>query len=196
MASASDFLKKRTAARQQAESIQSSDKTPLGKNDDGTVTRASNFLRNKAAERRAVIDQQYGKDAYGGSGRYEADKAQGFNSWLESVNGLSSQLGSDYQSRDGKFQSAADFGKYRDDNDARISVMHSSWYRSSSSLPLITAYLSSKGRYMSKMLVMASWSPPLARRSICSNVISVHPLDALLQLPNGPVIHRGRTLIR
>ena len=58
MASASDFLKKRTAARQQAESIQSSDKTPLGKNDDGTVTRASNFLRNKAAERRAVIDQQ------------------------------------------------------------------------------------------------------------------------------------------
>ena len=39
MASASDFLKKRTAARQQAESIQSSDKTPLGKNDDGTVTR-------------------------------------------------------------------------------------------------------------------------------------------------------------
>lgn len=123
MAGASDFLKKRTAARQQAESIQSSDKTPLGKNDDGTVTRASNFLRNKAAERRAVIDQQYGKDAYGGSGRYEADKAQGFNSWLESVNGLSSQLGSDYQSRDGKFQSAADFGKYRDDNDARISVM-------------------------------------------------------------------------
>ena len=123
MASASDFLKKRTAARQQAESIQSSDKTPLGKNDDGTVTRASNFLRNKAAERRAVIDQQYGKDAYGGSGGYEADKAQGFNSWLESVNGLSSQLGSDYQSRDGKFQSAADFGKYRDDNDARISVM-------------------------------------------------------------------------
>lgn len=123
MASASDFLKKRTAARQQAESIRSSDKTPLGKNDDGTVTRASNFLRNKAAERRAVIDQQYGKDAYGGSGRYEADKAQGFNSWLESVNGLSSQLGSDYQSRDGKFQSAADFGKYRDDNDARISVM-------------------------------------------------------------------------
>lgn len=123
MASASDFLKKRTAARQQAESIQSSDKTPLGKNDDGTVTRASNFLRNKAAERRAAIDQQYGKDAYGGSGRYEADKAQGFNSWLESVNGLSSQLGSDYQSRDGKFQSAADFGKYRDDNDARISVM-------------------------------------------------------------------------
>lgn len=123
MASASDFLKKRTAARQQAESIQSSDKTPLGKNDDGTVTRASNFLRNKAAERRAVIDQQYGKDAYGGSGRYEADKAQGFNSWLESVNGLSSQLGSDYQSRDGKFQSATDFGKYRDDNDARISVM-------------------------------------------------------------------------
>lgn len=123
MASASDFLKKRTAARQQAESIQSSDKTPLGKNDDGTVTRASNFLRNKAAERRAVIDQQHGKDAYGGSGRYEADKAQGFNSWLESVNGLSSQLGSDYQSRDGKFQSAADFGKYRDDNDARISVM-------------------------------------------------------------------------
>ena len=123
MASASDFLKKRTAARQQAESIQSSDKTPLGKNDDGAVTRASNFLRNKAAERRAVIDQQYGKDAYGGSGRYEADKAQGFNSWLESVNGLSSQLGSDYQSRDGKFQSAADFGKYRDDNDARISVM-------------------------------------------------------------------------
>lgn len=123
MASASDFLKKRTAARQQAESVQSSDKTPLGKNDDGTVTRASNFLRNKAAERRAVIDQQYGKDAYGGSGRYEADKAQGFNSWLESVNGLSSQLGSDYQSRDGKFQSAADFGKYRDDNDARISVM-------------------------------------------------------------------------
>ena len=123
MASASDFLKKRTAARQQAESIQSSDKTPLGKNDDGTVTRASNFLRNKAAERRAVIDQQYGKDAYGGSGRYEADKAQGVNSWLESVNGLSSQLGSDYQSRDGKFQSAADFGKYRDDNDARISVM-------------------------------------------------------------------------
>ena len=123
MASASVFLKKRTAARQQAESIQSSDKTPLGKNDDGTVTRASNFLRNKAAERRAVIDQQYGKDAYGGSGRYEADKAQGFNSWLESVNGLSSQLGSDYQSRDGKFQSAADFGKYRDDNDARISVM-------------------------------------------------------------------------
>lgn len=123
MASASDFLKKRTAARQQAESIQSSDKTPLGKNGDGTVTRASNFLRNKAAERRAVIDQQYGKDAYGGSGRYEADKAQGFNSWLESVNGLSSQLGSDYQSRDGKFQSAADFGKYRDDNDARISVM-------------------------------------------------------------------------
>lgn len=123
MASASDFLKKRTAARQQAESIQSSDKTPLGKNDDGTVTRASNFLRNKAAERRAVIDQQYGKDAYGGSGRYEADKAQGFNSWLESVNGLSSQLGSDYQRRDGKFQSAADFGKYRDDNDARISVM-------------------------------------------------------------------------
>lgn len=123
MASASDFLKKRTAARQQAESIQSSDKTPLGKNDDGTVTRASNFLRNKAAERRAVIDQQYGKDAYGGSGRYEADKTQGFNSWLESVNGLSSQLGSDYQSRDGKFQSAADFGKYRDDNDARISVM-------------------------------------------------------------------------
>ena len=123
MASASDFLKKRTAARQQAESIQSSDKTPLGKNDDGTVTRASNFLRNKAAERRAVIDQQYGKDAYGGSGRYEADKAQGFNSWLESVNGLPSQLGSDYQSRDGKFQSAADFGKYRDDNDARISVM-------------------------------------------------------------------------
>ena len=123
MASASDFLKRRTAARQQAESIQSSDKTPLGKNDDGTVTRASNFLRNKAAERRAVIDQQYGKDAYGGSGRYDADKAQGFNSWLESVNGLSSQLGSDYQSRDGKFQSAADFGKYRDDNDARISVM-------------------------------------------------------------------------
>lgn len=123
MTSASDFLKKRTAARQQAESIQSSDKTPLGKNDDGTVTRVSNFLRNKAAERRAVIDQQYGKDAYGGSGRYEADKAQGFNSWLESVNGLSSQLGSDYQSRDGKFQSAADFGKYRDDNDARISVM-------------------------------------------------------------------------
>lgn len=123
MASASDFLKKRAAARQQAESIQSSDKAPLGKNDDGTVTRASNFLRNKAAERRAVIDQQYGKDAYGGSGRYEADKAQGFNSWLESVNGLSSQLGSDYQSRDGKFQSAADFGKYRDDNDARISVM-------------------------------------------------------------------------
>lgn len=123
MASASEFLKKRTAARQQAESIQSSDKTPLGKNGDGTVTRASNFLRSKAAERRAVIDQQYGKDAYGGSGRYEADKAQGFNSWLESVNGLSSQLGSDYQSRDGKFQSAADFGKYRDDNDARISVM-------------------------------------------------------------------------
>lgn len=123
MASASDFLKKRTAARQQAESIQSSDKTPLGKNDDGTVTRASNFLRNKAAERRAVIDQKYGKDAYGGSGRYEADKAQGFNSWLESVNSLSGQLGSDYQSRDGKFQSAADFGKYRDDNDARISVM-------------------------------------------------------------------------
>ena len=97
MASASDFLKKRTAARQQAESIQSSDKTPLGKNDDGTVTRASTFLRDKAAERRAAIDQQYGKDAYGGSGRCEADKAQGFNSWLESVNGLSSQLGSDYQ---------------------------------------------------------------------------------------------------
>src|SRR5699024_9736283 len=74
--------------------------------------------------------------------------------------------------------------------------MHSSWYRSSSSLPLITAYLSSRGRYMSKMLVLASWSPPLARRSICSNVISVHPLDVLLQLPDSPVIHRGRALIR
>lgn len=123
MASASDFLKKRAAAREQAESIKSSDKTPLGTNNDGTVTRASNFLRNKAAERRTVIDQQYGKDAYGGSGRYEADKAQGFNSWLESVNGLSGQLSQDYQSRNGKYQSAADFGKYRDDNDARISVM-------------------------------------------------------------------------
>lgn len=123
MASANDFLKKRTAERKRAESIQSSDKTPLGKNNDGTVTRASNFLRSKAAERRAVIDQQYGKDAYGGSGRYEADKAQGFNAWLESVNALSGQMSSDYQSRDGKYQSATDFEKYRDDNDARISVM-------------------------------------------------------------------------
>ena len=49
MASASDFLKKRTAARQQGECFESIDKTPLGKNDDATVTRASNFLRNKAA---------------------------------------------------------------------------------------------------------------------------------------------------
>ena len=69
MANASEFLKKRTAARQKAEQVQSSDKTPLGRNEDGTVTRSSNFIRQKAAERRTVIDRQYGKDAYGGRDR-------------------------------------------------------------------------------------------------------------------------------
>lgn len=44
--------------------------------------------------------------------------------------------------------------------------------------------------------VMAPIMAAIAHNFICSNVISVHPLDALLQLPNGPVIHRGRTLIR
>lgn len=123
MANASEFLKQRTAARKKDEQIQRSDKTPLGKSEDGTVTRSSNFIRQKAAERRAVIDRQYGKDAYGGSGSYEADKAQGFSSWISDVGSLSDRLSREYSSRQGKYQSGKDFGRYRSDADASLAVL-------------------------------------------------------------------------
>lgn len=123
MANASEFLKQRTAARKKDEQIQRSDKTPLGRSEDGTVTRSSNFIRQKAAERRAVIDRQYGKDAYGGSGSYEADKAQGFSSWVKDVGSLSDRLSQEYSSRQGKYQSGKDFSRYRNDADASLAVL-------------------------------------------------------------------------
>ncbi len=123
MANASEFLKQRTAARKKDEQIQHSDKTPLGRSEDGTVTRSSNFIRQKAAERRAVIDRQYGKDAYGGSGSYEADKAQGFSSWISDVGSLSDRLSREYSSRQGKYQSGKDFSRYRSDADASLAVL-------------------------------------------------------------------------
>ena len=123
MANASEFLKQRTAARKKDEQIQRSDKAPLGRSEDGTVTRSSNFIRQKAAERRAVIDRQYGKDAYGGSGSYEADKAQGFSSWVKDVGSLSDRLSQEYSSRQGKYQSGKDFSRYRSDADASLAVL-------------------------------------------------------------------------
>jgi len=68
MANASDFLKRRAAQREQTQSTQNSGAPSLIANNGGTAPRASTFLQNRAAQRRAVIDQRYGKDAYGGSG--------------------------------------------------------------------------------------------------------------------------------
>lgn len=47
-------------------------------------------------------------------------------------------------------------------NNADIPLMHCSWYRSSSSRPSITEYLSSKGRYIFKISVIDSRSPSFA----------------------------------
>lgn len=52
-----------------------------------------------------------------------------------------------------------------------------SWYKSSSSTPSIMAYLSSNGRYICKIVVMASSFPALALRSRHSKFISCHLLQ-------------------
>ena len=109
------------SATQASANTRSSLDIPLGGGKDGApATRASDFLRKRAEERAASIDKQYGADAYGGTNWREPDKIAGFNSWLSEVAGLSDQLNSDYAARQGKYQSGADFGRYRDENAAAI----------------------------------------------------------------------------
>lgn len=139
MAQASSFLKRKAEERrkildeqygasqgggstpQASANTKSSLDMPLGGGQDGAPsTRASDFLRKKAEERAAIIDKQYGTDAYGGTTWREPDKVAGFNSWLTDVAGLSEQLNTDYTARQGQYQSGADFGRYRDENSAAI----------------------------------------------------------------------------
>ena len=139
MAQASSFLKRRAderrkileqqngasqgggSAPQAPADTKSSRDMPLGGGQDGApVTRASDFLRKRAEERAATIDKQHGADAYGGTNWREPDKVAGFNSWLSEVAGLSDQLTTDYAARQGKYQSGADFGRYRSENAAAI----------------------------------------------------------------------------
>ena len=139
MAQASSFLKRKAEERrkildeqygasqgggsvpQASANTKSSLDMPLGGGQNGAPsTRASDFLRKRAEERAALIDKQYGTDAYGGTDWREPDKVAGFNSWLSDVAGLSEQLNTDYNARQGQYQSGADFGRYRDENSAAI----------------------------------------------------------------------------
>lgn len=98
-------------------------RTINGGGNGAPVTRASNFLTRKAQAQAASIDQRFGSDAYGGSDWTAFDKEAGFNSWLESVNRFSDRMSGDYAKRDGVYQSADRFGKYRDDAYNDIGVM-------------------------------------------------------------------------
>ena len=101
----------------------SAPRTINGGGNGAPVTRASNFLTRKAQTQAASIDKQFGSDAYGGSAWTVFDKEAGFNSWLESVNRFSDRMSDDHSKRDGVYQSADSFGKYRDDAYTDIDVM-------------------------------------------------------------------------
>lgn len=136
MSQASSFLKRRAEERKKIleekngasssggsvqTTTQNSLDMPLGGGQDGApATRASDFLRKRAEERAAIIDQEYGADAYGGTEWREPDKVSGFNSWLSDVASLSEQLSKDYTTRQGQYQSQADFDKYHSENAAAI----------------------------------------------------------------------------
>lgn len=114
-------------------SLRSSARTaPNGGGNGAPVTRASNFLTQLAQKRSAGIDKEYGSDAYGGSQWTALDKESSFNDWLESLTDFSKRMSEDYAGRDGKYQSADSFGKYRDDAFASIGAMQgrSDIYRS------------------------------------------------------------------
>ncbi len=86
-------------------------------------TKASNFLTQKASERAQAIDKEYGPDAYGGSTWTALNKEEGINSYLDSVSSLSERLGSDFDGRNGVYQSLDSFSSYRDDTDNEITVL-------------------------------------------------------------------------
>ncbi|MEA4920624.1 MAG: strawberry notch family protein [Clostridiaceae bacterium] len=140
MAEPSGFLKKKAKERREvidskygpsayggskASDVVSSANTPLGGGEDGEpVTRASNFLRKKAAERRTFMDEKYGDDAYGGNGRYDDPQSvSGLNTLLRDVEAFSEQISSERTSRQGEYQSADDFEKYRRDSNVNIGVL-------------------------------------------------------------------------
>jgi len=136
MSQASSFLKRRAEERKKIleekneasssggsvqTTTQNSLDMPLGGGQDGApATRASDFLRKRAEERAAIIDQEYGADAYGGTEWREPDKVSGFNSWLSDVASLSEQLSKDYATRQGQYQSQDDFNKYHTETAAAI----------------------------------------------------------------------------
>lgn len=87
------------------------------------VTRASNFLTKKAAERAGAIDQQFGTSAYGGSDWTVLDKEQGFNRWLEDMNDFSRRMSGDFAGREGAYQSKQSMDKYRSEAENNMEVM-------------------------------------------------------------------------
>lgn len=87
------------------------------------VTRASNFLTKKAAERARAIDQQFGTSAYGGSDWTVLDKEQGFNRWLEDMNDFSRRMSGDFAGREGAYQSKQSMDKYRSEAENNMEVM-------------------------------------------------------------------------
>ena len=87
------------------------------------VTRASNFLTKKAAERAGAIDQQFGTSAYGGSDWTVLDKEQGFNRWLEDMNDFSRRMSGDFAGREGAYQSKQSMDKYRSEVENNMEVM-------------------------------------------------------------------------
>lgn len=87
------------------------------------VTRASNFLTKKAAERAGAIDQQFGTSAYGGSDWTVLDKEQGFNRWLEDMNDFSRRMSGDFAGREGAYQSKQSMDKYRSEAENSMEVM-------------------------------------------------------------------------
>lgn len=87
------------------------------------VTRASDFLTKKAAERAGAIDQQFGTSAYGGSDWTVLDKEQGFNRWLEDMNDFSRRMSGDFAGREGAYQSKQSMDKYRSEAENNMEVM-------------------------------------------------------------------------
>lgn len=87
------------------------------------VTRASNFLTKKAAERAGAIDRQFGTSAYGGSDWTVLDKEQGFNRWLEDMNDFSRRMSGDFAGREGAYQSKQSMDKYRSEAENNMEVM-------------------------------------------------------------------------
>ena len=89
----------------------------------GPVSRASSFLTKQAQKSAAKIDREYGADSYGGSRWTALDKESGLRSWLDDVSSFSQRMSEDYAGREGRYQSADTFGKYRDDAFASIGAM-------------------------------------------------------------------------